>query len=63
MIIEWQLSYRSGCVYPWSMTGWTSGGNLWAEYVYATKPTKRQMRRNRKGKGDVIICVHFDDAE
>lgn len=62
-MIEWQLSYRSGCVYPWSMTGMTSGGNLWAEYVYATKPTKRQMRRNRKGKGDVIICVHFDDAE
>lgn len=61
-MIEWQLSYRSGSVYPWAMTGWTSGGNLWAEYVYATKPTKRQIRRNRKGKGDVVFCVHFDLA-
>lgn len=61
-MIEWQLSYTSGSVYPWAMTGWTSGGNLWAEYVYATKPTNRQMRRNRKGKGDVVFCVHFDLA-
>ncbi|MCK7175996.1 hypothetical protein L8P05_18920 [Enterobacter cloacae] len=62
MIIEWQLSYESGSVYPWVMTGWTSGGNLWAEYVFATKPTKRQMRRTRKGKGDAVINVYFDLA-
>lgn len=61
-MVEWQLSYRPGYVYSWEMTGWTSGGNLYAEYLFVTKPTKRQMRRTRKGKGDAVINVYFDLA-
>lgn len=58
-MVEWKVSYQSGSKWPWAMTGFTSGGNLYAEFFFSSKPTKRQMLRTRKGRGDAVIKVYF----
>lgn len=59
MRIKWEIFYQSGSRYPWSLVGLTEEGGLWVEYVFACKPTKRQARRAKKGKGDATINVYF----
>lgn len=59
MRVEWKLSYQSGSPHPWAITGYTDSGNVFAEYVFTVKPTKRQIRRTIKGKCDAVICVYF----
>ncbi len=59
MRIKWEICYQSGSPYPWGLVGLTEDGGLWVEYAFACKPTKRQMRRIKKGKGDAVVCVYF----
>lgn len=58
--LHWATYYseRNPPLWRWSHMGMTSGANLWAHYIFATRPTKRQLRRARKGKGEVRIQLH-----
>lgn len=58
--IFWGVTYeKTPSLYRWSVIEMTSGGNLCAHYVLATRPTRRQLRRLRNGRGDAVVAVHM----
>ncbi|HDS4345623.1 TPA: hypothetical protein QH074_004312 [Enterobacter hormaechei subsp. steigerwaltii] len=62
--INWYTRYRfqddpeHANDYRWSLIGFGHHtGELWAHYAFATRPTRRQLSRTKRGKCTAIMVI------
>lgn len=58
--IYWATYYTAmPSLWRWQYIGMSTGANLQAHYIFATRPTKRQLRQIRKGKCEARMQIDF----
>ena len=58
--VSWELAFdhRPGAL-RWKLSGVMQDGKIWAEYLFATRPSRKVLAHTRKAKRDAILRLYM----